>query len=163
VWFLSNPVDGEFHWNPRKQKNSRRSEESVTSWRYAVLESDKAPSHLWLKALVQLPIPIAAIYTSGKRSVHSLVRVDATSKVDWDSMVCGELAPLLVPLGACSGSLSAVRLTRLPNCIRGQTGRLQQLLYLDPDPDGEPIIESLPREAPGAAQGRWECALEVTQ
>jgi hypothetical protein len=31
VWFASQPVDGFFHWNPREQKQSRRSEESVTA------------------------------------------------------------------------------------------------------------------------------------
>lgn len=43
VWFLVNPVDGQSHPNPRQEgKLSRRSEESVTSWRYLVLESDVA-------------------------------------------------------------------------------------------------------------------------
>ena len=43
VWFLINPVDGEYHPNPRQQnKPSRRSEESITNWRYLLLESDVA-------------------------------------------------------------------------------------------------------------------------
>jgi len=44
-----------------------------------------------------------------------------------------------VTLGADPGALSAVRLTRLPQAMRGQ--RLQRLLYLNPDPDGRPIVE----------------------
>ena len=35
---------------------------------------------LWLKILVQLPIPIVAIYSSGKKSVHALIKVDARDK-----------------------------------------------------------------------------------
>ena len=141
VWFLSNPVDGEYHWNPRQDKDSRRSEESITSWRYAVIESDKADPGQWLRALVQLPLFISAIYESGKRSIHALVRIDADSKVEWDQSVRGELLPILATLGADPGALTAVRLTRLPNCRREETGKLQQLLYLDSDPDGEPICQ----------------------
>ena len=40
VWFLANPVDGREHFNERQQRMSRRSEESITTFRYAVLESD---------------------------------------------------------------------------------------------------------------------------
>lgn len=141
IWFLSNPCDGEFHWNPREEKNSRRSEESVTSWRYAVVESDKADPDQWLRALVQLPLFISAIYESGKRSIHALVRIDASSKEEWDESVKGELSPILTILGADPGALKAVQLTRLPNCIREETGKLQRLLYLDPEPTGEPICQ----------------------
>lgn len=139
VWFLSNPVDGQYHWNPRQEKDSRRSEESITSWRYAVVESDEADPELWLRALVQLPLFVSAIYESGGRSIHALVRIDADSKAEWDQSVRGELLPVLATLGADPGALTAVRLTRLPNCRREKTGKLQRLLYLDSDPDGEPI------------------------
>ena len=169
AWFLAAPVTGEWieldrlksEHNPTGR--TRRAEENVTAFRYAVIESDRAPKDLWLRALVQLPLPIASITDSGDCSIHALIRVDASDKNEWDRIVRRDLAPLIVPIGADIGAMTAVRLTRLPNCWRGQTGRLQQLLYLDPEPDGEPIIESLPREAPGSAQGRWESALEVTQ
>jgi hypothetical protein len=147
VWYMANPVDGELHWNPREGHDSRRSEESVTSWRYAVIESDDAPKGLWLKALVQLPLPIAAIYDSGGDSIHALVVVDAVSKSDWDKIVREELAPIIVPLGADEGAMTAVRLTRLPNCRRGETGRVQSLLYLNPEPDYTPIAQRPARKA----------------
>ena len=69
MWFLANSVDGELHWNPREGKISRRSAESITSWRYVVIESDSADPQTWLRALVQFPLPIAAVYTSGQ--IHS--------------------------------------------------------------------------------------------
>ena len=74
---------------------------------------------------------------SGKRSIHALVRVDAASKSDWDGRI-GAIKPLLITLGADRGALSAVRLTRLPQAKRGE--RVQRLLYLNPAPDGAPII-----------------------
>jgi len=39
----------------------------------------------------------------------------------------------LCTLGADPKALTAVRLSRLPQCMRGETGKLQELLYLDPD------------------------------
>lgn len=139
VWFLSNPVDGEYHPNPRQEgKLSRRSEESVTLWRYLVLESDVAPADLWLRALVQLPLKIAAIYTSGGKSIHALVRVDAASKEDWDRLK-DKIKPIVVTLGADPNAMTAVRLTRLPGTTRGTEGKPQQLLFINPSPTGTPI------------------------
>jgi hypothetical protein len=141
AWFLCNPVDGKEHLNPRLAKNSRRSMESVTAWRHAVLECDHEPKErwlpIWLKILVQLPLPIVSIIDSAGKSVHALVRVSCNSKAAWDAFKRDQLLPL-VKLGACHGSLSAVRLTRLPGCYRDD--RLQELLYLSPEPDGTPIF-----------------------
>lgn len=51
-----------------------------------MLESDVTPADLWLRALVQLPFPLVAAYTSGGRSVHALLRVNAESKAEWDAV-----------------------------------------------------------------------------
>ena len=52
------------------------------SWRYMVVESDRRDIEAcdWLKALVQLPLPIAAICETGGRLPHALLRVDAPTK-----------------------------------------------------------------------------------
>lgn len=146
VWFLPQPVDGKFHPNPRLGgKMSRRSEESVTDWRYIVIESDNAAPIDWMRCLVQLPLKIVSICESGGRSIHALARLDATSKADWDANIQA-IKPSLVTLGADAGALSAVRLTRLPQAARG--ARLQRLLFLNPSADGTPIIK-LPRREMG--------------
>jgi len=142
VWFLIQPVDGSYHWNPRSQHQSRRSEESVTGWRYLLLESDRVAPNSWLKILLQLPLPIVSITDSGGTSRHALVRFPAVSKAQWD-LRRDELKKLVMPLGACPSSLTAVRLSRLPNCFRGE--RLQELLWLDPGADGQPILERINR------------------
>jgi len=136
VWFLSNPVDGEYHFNPRQDSMSRRSEESITEFRHVVLESDCQPIEQWLRILIQLKLPIVSIVSSGGKSLHALARIDAISKEDWDKKV-RRLMPWLVKVGADRGALTAVRLTRLPGCYRGD--KLQQLLYLDPNPESGPI------------------------
>jgi hypothetical protein len=141
AWFLANPVDGLTHFNPRLCKNSRRSAESVIWFRYAVLECDHTPKKtwfpIWLKILVSLPLPIVSITDSAGKSAHALVRVGAESKQAWDTFKRNTLQPL-VELGADDGALSAVRLTRLPNCYRGDAR--QELLYLNPAADGTPIF-----------------------
>lgn len=157
VWFLPQPVDGQFHPNPRLGgKQSRRSEESVTSWRYAVLESDEADAEDWLRCLIQMPLLITSICESGGRSIHALVRMNAASKSDWDARV-GIIKPVLVTLGADAGALSAVRLSRLPQAWRGQ--RVQRLLYLNPAPDGMPILrQSAPAPVYGGSVERMGVA-----
>ena len=140
IWYLCNPVSGEWHLNPRTGKMSCRSEEAVTSFRYAVLESDQAAAHLWFAFLAQLPLRIAAIYSSGGRSIHCLIRVDARSKAEFDSIIDPLKRPFRV-LGGDTNCLSAVRLTRLPNCQRPEKGGFQRLLYLCPNPPEVPLID----------------------
>jgi hypothetical protein len=163
VWFLTNPVTGQWAQGDAKRKVledgsvlmepqwSRRSWRSVTAWRYMVLESDEAPEELWLRALVKLELPIAAIYSSGGRSLHALVKVDAESKLQWDGLR-DVVAKMLCPIGADGGALSAVRLSRLPFCyregkkdkdgryVRFEEPRLQELIYLDPEPEVRALL-----------------------
>ncbi len=156
AWFLANPVDGNWHPNPRDGgKLSCRSEEAVTAFRYAVLESDQACTDHWLSFLTQFPAPIAAIYTSGGRSIHALLRVDASTKAEWDAAIIS-LKRILKVLGADPAALSAVRLTRLPGCWRREKGGFQKLLYLNPDITAATPIDELPiRETREAALTRW--------
>ena len=159
VWYLSQPVNGKWMPNPReldrvtnKPKMSRRSEESVTSWRHLVLEADPEEwvkkdkallaefERCWLGFLAKLPLPIKAIYTSGGKSTHALVSMPCATKERFDAMK-RLIGPLFSKLGADAAAMKAVQLTRLPGCMRGN--RMQKLLYLDPQPDpsGVPLIE----------------------
>jgi hypothetical protein len=160
VWFLSNPIDGIEHQVERLVSESNpeglsfRCAECITDWRHVVIETDCAPPPLWLKALVLLELPIVAIYHSGGRGPHALVKLGASSPQQWHA----RLEPHrehLIRLGACPRTLTPVRLTRLPNCVRGQTGQLQALLYLFPDADGRPIVRLSLREDPLAVRTRY--------
>jgi hypothetical protein len=143
VWFLVQPVDGRYYPNPRTGGESRRSEESVTDWRYAVLECDHKPAEvykpLWLSMLIQMPLDIVALVDSGGKSIAAILRVNALSKAQWDDFGA-ELKRIFVPLGADRGALTAVRLTRLPGCERIETGRMQRLLWFNPYAAGERTI-----------------------
>ena len=160
AWFLANPVSGKWAPNGSVDRNgrpqlSRRSAPNVTSWRFLLLESDEVDAEIWMNVIAQMPLPIAAIYTSGGRSVHALVRLDARTQdelrgaTEW-------LGPVLAKLGGDWKALSSVRLTRLPMVFRegkmgsGEGGaaryeayrepRLQRLLWLNPEPDAVPIL-----------------------
>jgi hypothetical protein len=155
VWMLANPVDGV--WKPNgtvdrhgRPITSRRSGPNVTAWRFLLLESDDLPPEQWLNIVANLPLPIAAIYTSGGRSVHVLVRLDARTQ-DELRQAAEIIGPVLAKLGGDWKALSSVRLTRLPCCARegkmaddGKGGKsyrkfpqpeMQRLLWLDPDPE----------------------------
>jgi hypothetical protein len=134
VWFLANPVDGKWYPNPRREGNySRRSMESVTGWRHLVVESDAAPEELWLRFLAMLPAAVVAIYSSGGRSWHALLRVDQADKPSFDAYLRAHAKRVLPIFGADPGAMTPVRLTRLPGCTR--KGRLQQLIFLNPNVD----------------------------
>ena len=155
VWFLCNPVDGLWHPNPRQNNEpSCRSEESVTAFRYIVLESDVAPADLWLAFVAQIPAKIAAIYTSGSRSIHTLIRIDAKTKADFDAVADSWKRPLKV-LGGDAGCLSAVRLTRLPGCARPEKHDFQRLLYLAPNPPNARLIDLPNLRTRGEMLTRW--------
>jgi hypothetical protein len=142
VWFLIQPIDGATHSNPREEdKTSRRSQESVTSYRYMLLESDELDENTWLRIVVQLPLRTAAIYRSGNKSIHVLVRVDASSKEHYDE-IKARMMPLLVTLGADRAALTAVRLSRLPQAWRGD--QCQDLLYLQPNPPRKCLMDFKP-------------------
>jgi hypothetical protein len=133
VWYLCNPVDGVYRYNPRVGHKSRRSEESITDFRHLILESDVAGRDEWIAFLCQLDLPILAVYSTGGRSPHALVRIDTPNKAAWDRFVRRRM-PELIKAGACQGSLSAVRLSRLPGCRREERNALQQVYYLNPNP-----------------------------
>jgi hypothetical protein len=172
VKMLANPVSGAYLPNPRgkpdlatgKVPASRRIAECVTAFRFLVLESDKADLKDWLGFLVQAPLRIAAIYTSGGRSIHTLVRLDCRSRTEYEATKTA-MAPFLAGVrifGVDPGPMQPLAPTRLPCCYReGKSTeellpdgtkrygffpfpkgpKLQKLLYLQPSPDGRPLIE----------------------
>lgn len=161
VWFLAAPVTGE--WQPNDNNRDahgarlgRRHAACATRYPYLVLESDEAPPAVWLRILVQLQDPVAAICTSGGKSYHALVKVDCRTKEEFD-LRRREYVTRLAALGADPAAITALRLTRLPGCLRYGTGdgaahkpylapdgtpapRMQRLLYLNPRArQGSPI------------------------
>ena len=156
VWYLVQPVTGQWavkrhvKWDEdedgKKSRTvkgayTRRSEENVTAWRHFVLESDVLSTEEWLRVLAALDLAVVAIYTSGGRSIHAIVRIPVASKQIWDASR-NVLRQVLCVLGADPAALSAVRLSRLPGCLRGN--KMQKLLFLSPDADPKQKIHLMP-------------------
>lgn len=127
-------------WVERLQKRTRRSKENTTSFRHVLVESDSMEIGLWLSILKQVPLPIVSVTLSGNTSAHAIIRIQASSLEQWSEAV-REIAEMLIPIGACPGSLTAVRLTRLPGVIRGDNGNEQRLIWLNPNPTPMPIYQ----------------------
>jgi hypothetical protein len=146
VWYLCQPVTGKWQLVTEKVravpaegggepemvtrgKWTRRSHDNVTEFRFFVLESDVLPAAEWLRVVANLAMPIVALYTSGGKSIHALVRMPVPSKAHFDQVRDG-VRQMVCPLGADPAALTAVRLSRLPGCYREQ--REQRLLWLAP-------------------------------
>ena len=160
VWYLVQPVSGTWQPNPNKRDKDgnlmlgRRHAQCCTRFPYAVLESDTIAPEVWLRILTQLHDPIAAIYTSGGKSIHALIKVDAASAEEFN-LHRANLIRRLAPVGADPAALTAVRLSRLPGCLRNgckdkdgnlttyDKPRLQRLLYLNPNPEKAPLYTTL--------------------
>jgi len=131
VWLRMNPLDGK-----------GVADANVTAFRFALVEIDCVPVELQLALLAKLKLPIAAVLTSGGRSVHAWVRVDA-GDVDEYRKTVSAMLHLLARFGVDGKNKNPSRLSRLPGVARtiGATGDgKQRLLYLNPTPKQEPIL-----------------------
>jgi hypothetical protein len=130
-WLRMNPVDG-----------CGVADANVTAFRFALLECDSIPLGLQLSLFARLPLPIAAILTSGGRSFHAWVKVDASDADDYRAVV-SRMLNLLSRCGVDRKNKNPARLSRLPGVRRtiGADGPgLQRLLYLNPDPQQRTIL-----------------------
>lgn len=124
-WMRMNPMDGK-----------GIADKNVTSFRHILLEFDSMPLDLQLSLFHKLNLPIAAILTSGGKSVHAWVRsnaIDETAYRDDSNM----LLEMLGCFGLDKKNKNPSRLSRLPGVIReigGAGDNRQRLLYLNPKP-----------------------------
>jgi len=131
AWFKMNPTDGK-----------GIADVNITACRYALIECDKIPVELQLSLIVKLPLPVAGIVTSGGRSVHALIRVDAVDAHEYRATV-SKILVLLSRFGVDSQNKNPSRGARLPGAQRiiGAMGDgRQQLLYLNDSPNQKPIL-----------------------
>jgi len=133
---IPNPMDGTAH-ETKTGKPSWRCDAAVCGFRYAVAEFDDIPSAeqlaFWWGWRLDVPaLPIAALISSGGKSVHAWLRVDARNREAWeDEVENGLFRELLVPLGCDPACKNESRLSRLPGHYREEKKNWQRLLYLD--------------------------------
>lgn len=109
AWIRFNPLDG------KGVKN-----ENVTSYRYALVESDTLDVAKQVALIKELELPCKAIIYSGAKSAHAIVTINATSateyrkRVDYLYRVCEKNG-----LTLDKQNKNASRLSRLPGVARG--------------------------------------------
>jgi hypothetical protein len=124
VWIRMNPLDGK-----------GIADANVVAHRFALVEFDNISVELQLPFLRRLPVPLAAIITSGGKSIHGWVAVNAGTESEYDKTVAALLA-LLKPFGVDQSNKNPSRLSRLPGAIRrlgGSGDGRQRLLYCNPE------------------------------
>jgi hypothetical protein len=133
--------------NPVKDRGSGKggaiTDVDVTSYRFTILESDLLPTEIALSLWARLPLPVAAIISSGGRSPHAWVKLDCVDATDYRLKI-DRIYGLLARFGLCQSNKNASRLSRLPGAQReiGKQGNGEQrLFYLNPDPTEAPIFE----------------------
>jgi len=140
-WFLAKGIpQGEagawFRMNPVAEVGSgddgAPTNDDVTQHRFVLVESDVLPLELQLAFYARLKLPIALIESSGGKSIHAWVAVNARDRATYEAMAV-KLMDALAPFGIDKGNRNPSRLSRLPGAhrkIKAQDGGIQRLLYL---------------------------------
>ena len=116
AWIRFNPLDG------KGVKN-----ENVTEFRYALVESDTMDISAQKAIITELELPVAALVYSGQKSLHAIVKIDASTyeeykkRVDYLYNVCNKNG-----LKLDIQNRNPSRLSRMPGIMRN--GKKQYLL-----------------------------------
>lgn len=131
-----NPVDGQQH--PTQSGSvSYRCDAAVCKFKFAVLEFDSLSRTeqfaFWGEMLNVLPV--VALIDSGNKSIHAWIRVpDVRTLDEWKIKIEQKFfEQCLKPIGIDTACKNPSHMSRLPGCIRKETGRWQRLLYLNPE------------------------------
>lgn len=114
----------------------------VVAHRYALLEGDDLSIDDQVSLFATLQLPIVSLTTSGRRSVHAVVKVGSANVEEYKDTTKSLLYRLRA-FGIDRANSNPSRFTRLPGALRENDGtgdKVQRLLYLNPSPDGRPII-----------------------
>lgn len=108
AWIRFNPLDG------KGVKN-----DNVTDFRYALVESDNMELDKQNAIIRELELPVACLVFSGKKSIHAIVKIDATDyseyrkRVDYLYNVCAKNG-----LEIDTQNRNPSRLSRMPGATR---------------------------------------------
>ena len=133
------PAGAWFRFNPVTEKGSGKGgavcDSDVTAYRFLLIESDKLPMELQLSFLGKLRFPIAALISSGGKSIHCLIRMDCAKADEYREQSAGILN-MLRPYGFDPATGNPSRMARLPGITRrigANDNGEQRLLFFSPD------------------------------
>lgn len=129
-------------------KNGQRKNADIAAFRNALIEYDDISKEEQIERLLDSGLPILSMTDSGNKSVHAIVRVDASNAKDYKRKVVELHGALEAKYGSpCdSANKNPSRLTRLAGATRGMN--TQQLLYTEVNADSylETFLEKCPKE-----------------
>ena len=143
AWIRFNALDGEGARN-----------ENVTSFKFALVESDSMPADEQIAMYRRQELPIAALVSSAGKSVHAIVRIDAQDAQEYRKRVTF-LYDFLAARGlkVDTQNRNPSRLSRMPGATRN--GQLQKLLGVNIGRkswvDWMDFVEGATDELPGLA------------
>lgn len=111
--------------NPLLDSGKGRTTENIAVFRHTLIEFDDLPLEEQQRRLEASGLPITSLASSGNKSLHALVRIDAADAEDYAATVKEVYA---VNKGCDPVNKNASRVSRLPGCQRGETR--QELLAL---------------------------------
>lgn len=107
----------------------------ITSHRFLLLESDTLSPERQLALYSMLKLPIAALISSGAKSVHAWLKLNVEADA-YDETVL-RILKALAPFGFDQSNKNPSRLSRLPGVHRtigAVADGMQKLIYLNPEP-----------------------------
>jgi hypothetical protein len=133
------PAGAWFRFNPVAEKGSGKGgavcDSDVTAYRFLLIESDKLPMELQLSFLGKLRLPIAALISSGGKSIHCLIKMDCADADEYREQAA-RILKMLRPYGFDIANKNPSRMARLPGATRqigANEGGEQRLLFFSPD------------------------------
>ncbi len=104
--------------NPYKQGATTGADQNVAAYRHVLIEFDDLPEADQLHILRASNLPLTAIISSGGRSYHGWVRVDAPDRHTWEARR-DAVYQYLEDAHPCPANKNPGRFSRLPGCERG--------------------------------------------
>lgn len=129
-------------------KNGQRKNADIAAFRNALIEYDDISKQEQIVRLLDSGLPILSMTDSGNKSVHAIIRVDASNAKDYKRKVAELHRALEAKYGSpCdSANKNPSRMTRLAGATRGNN--VQSLLYTEVNADSclETFLEKCPKE-----------------
>ena len=129
--------------NPLSTLQGGRKNDNIHAYRHVLAEFDDGDPEEQRRALETSGLPITLIVTSGKRSIHGWIRVDAANKQEWDD----RRDQIFAQLKCDPKNNDPARVSRCPGVLREVDGVrvLQALLATQIGPGEWPEPNPLPK------------------
>jgi hypothetical protein len=129
-----NPLTGKNALS-KANKLTYRGDYCISSFRHCLVEFDNIPMEEQLRFWSVAELPVKALVSSGKKSIHAWLDVSKLTEVktfdQWQTHIKSRLyESILKPLGVDGACSNPSRLSRLPGFMRQETNKYQSLLWL---------------------------------